>query len=188
MEPFKNRILYTTDDEGGGSPPPEKPGEDPPKKSGGQEKPPATWDEIFEHPRFKELNKRASDAEGRLKQIEEERKKADEERLKKQEEWKELAEKRERELEVERLKRLQFEIGSEKGLPSRLISRLNGSTREELEADADAILSILEDTKGGKGTPPGSSDRSDRKAVELDGKSPSQIRKAMQEAMGKEED
>lgn len=54
----------------------------------------------------------------------------------------------EREREAQRakeaeLKALRLEVGQQKGLPPTLAQRLSGSTREELEADADLVLSDL---------------------------------------------
>lgn len=38
---------------------------------------------------------------------------------------------------------LRYEVGAAKGVPANLIGRLQGATREELEADADALLAAF---------------------------------------------
>lgn len=51
---------------------------------------------------------------------------------------------------------LRYEVAGEKGLSSSLAKRLHGSTREELEADADALLEEFgEKGNGDKPTPGG---------------------------------
>ena len=53
-------------------------------------KPPATWDEVFQHPRFKELTGKASAAEKRLKEIEDAKAAAEVEEAKKRGEFEKL--------------------------------------------------------------------------------------------------
>lgn len=43
-------------------------------------------------------------------------------------------------------KALRYEIAAEKGLDLKFASRLNGSTKEELEADADALMALIPGT------------------------------------------
>lgn len=50
-------------------------------------------------------------------------------------------------------KALVAEVAQEKGLPPKLAARLSGSTREELEADADDLLEVV-GTKDGAGAKP----------------------------------
>lgn len=38
---------------------------------------------------------------------------------------------------------LRYEVGSAKGLPAQLVGRLQGDTREELEADAEQLLALV---------------------------------------------
>lgn len=49
----------------------------------------------------------------------------------------------EKQLADERLARWRAEIAAEKGLPAKLAARLTGSTREELEADADELKAFI---------------------------------------------
>lgn len=43
---------------------------------------------------------------------------------------------------------LRYEVGAAKGVPANLIGRLQGSTREELETDADALLAAFPASSG----------------------------------------
>lgn len=45
-------------------------------------------------------------------------------------------------------------IAAERGLPAALVDRLQGTTREELEADADRLLEALSEVAGGRSGPP----------------------------------
>jgi hypothetical protein len=57
-----------------------------------------------------------------------------------------------------RLEALRLQVATEKGLPAPLAGRLNGTTKEELEADADGLLELVK-----QDTPPprrGSTDAS----------------------------
>jgi len=49
----------------------------------------------------------------------------------------------ERQIAEERQARWRAEVAAEKGLPAALAARLQGSTREELAADADALLLLI---------------------------------------------
>jgi len=80
-----------------------------------------------------------SDDEKRVEALEAERKRA------------ETAESRIQELEV---KQLRSEVAAEKKLPPKLAGRLTGETREEIVADADALLEDL-GTLPGETPPPG---------------------------------
>lgn len=55
----------------------------------------------------------------------------------------ERAERLDQELAAERSGRLRLEVATAKGLPPELAARLQGGTKEELEADADALISLL---------------------------------------------
>lgn len=44
---------------------------------------------------------------------------------------------------------LRYQVAAEKGLPAELAVRLQGSDAKELAADADKLLALLGDTKGG---------------------------------------
>lgn len=49
-----------------------------------------------------------------------------------------------KELERERSTRLRYEIAAEKSIPADALALLEGSTREEIEAKADALLELLD--------------------------------------------
>lgn len=55
----------------------------------------------------------------------------------------ERAEQMERELATERSNRLRLEVAQAKKLPVEMAARLQGNTKEELEADADALARLL---------------------------------------------
>ncbi|WP_064075907.1 capsid assembly scaffolding protein Gp46 family protein [Prescottella equi] len=57
--------------------------------------------------------------------------------LQREKERADAAEKRSKELEDDKLRR---DVAADKGLPAKLAARLRGSTKEELEADADELL------------------------------------------------
>jgi hypothetical protein len=100
--------------------------------------------------RFDEINKelkalRAAQAKAEAERVEVERKAAEE-----QGKYRELYEKEkaERESALAEMKRLQLqalrrEVAAEAGLPAGVADRLMGETREELLADAKALLDIL---------------------------------------------
>lgn len=50
-------------------------------------------------------------------------------------------------------KLLRFQVATEKELPSAFVSRLQGNTREELEADADALLELVKSRSEQEKTP-----------------------------------
>ena len=171
---IKPYFLFNKDGDGEGSPPPATPHADPPAPG---DTPPGTWEEIFQHPRFKELNTRAKAAEGALAKIEADRKAADDEAAKKQGEWQKLAEQREAELKAERLTRLRLEVATKNGVPPELAGRLTGSTEEELTSDAKALLEYLKPPKSGPGVPPISTKGSSTKPLDFSKMSPAEIRK-----------
>jgi len=94
------------------------------------------------------------DALSRIKEFEDAQKSEDEKRveaLDAERKRAETAESRIQELEV---KQLRGEVAAEKKLPPKLAGRLTGGTREEIEADADALLEDL-GTLPGETPPPG---------------------------------
>lgn len=144
-------------------------------KSGGEDHmvPKSRLDEVLQ-----EKNRLAAEQQALKEKLEAREK----EELKEKEQYKELAEKLEKERDEERLARMRFEVGSEKGLPADLTKRLTGETREELEADADSLMEALENARsGGKGTPPGNSDKSSKEPLDLNNMSPAEIRDARKE-------
>lgn len=50
-------------------------------------------------------------------------------------------------------KALRYEVAAAKGIPLALASRLTGATKEELEADADALKALIPDAKPGTPKP-----------------------------------
>jgi hypothetical protein len=111
---------------------------------------PKSWEDIFKHPRFKELSTRAAKAEKALAD-------ADAAKLKEINDYKSLFEKTESELKTERANNLRLKVASSKGIPADLFDRLRGETEEELAKDADTLLALLKpapkaDDKG-KGLP-----------------------------------
>lgn len=64
------------------------------------------------------------------------------------------AEQAERRAAEAELRVLRAEVASAKGIPTGLAQRLHGSTREELEADADALLKDIPASPGRPKTPP----------------------------------
>jgi hypothetical protein len=103
--------------------------------------------------RFQQVVKERQDLEKRLEALEKaEKEKADKEAAD-QGKWKELAEKRELELKVERLRLTRLEVGAKKGIPVDLVGRLQGQTAEEIEKDAEALLAFLKPASG-PGVPP----------------------------------
>ena len=55
----------------------------------------------------------------------------------------EAREQMEKELAAERASRLRLEVAQAKGLPAEMAARLQGGTKEELEADADTLVRLL---------------------------------------------
>ena len=55
----------------------------------------------------------------------------------------EAREQMEQELATERASRLRLEVAQAKGLPAEMAARLQGGTKEELEADADTLVRLL---------------------------------------------
>lgn len=63
-------------------------------------------------------------------------------------------------LAKERVMRLRAEVAAEKGLTAAQAKRLSGSSKEELEADADELLEAFPVSKSDKGDDDGKDDRS----------------------------
>lgn len=119
-----------------------EPAKETPKES---EKFPASWEEIFQHPRFRELNQAKQNAEQRLKEIEAKEKEARDKALADENKWKELYEGAQKELSVERLGSLRLRVATSKGLPLELVERLRGETEEEIAKDADELLALVKE-------------------------------------------
>lgn len=98
----------------------------------------------------REAERRAKDGEAailRLKEIEDAQKSE-------QEKLTERAEKAEREAAEARIALMRRDVAADKQLPPAMADRLRGTTREELEADADELLKMLP-TNGSDNKPKG---------------------------------
>lgn len=93
--------------------------------------------------RYRTEAKQNAEKAKRLDEIEE-ASKSEQQRLS---EAKEAAEKRAADLES---RLLRSEVATEKGLPPALAARLTGATKEELEADADQLLTLVGKPAAGK--------------------------------------
>lgn len=116
-----------------------------PEEDVGLEDLPQSWQEHIKDLRSENAGRRT-----KLQEIEEEQERAREEEMQRKEEWKELAEKRQGELdalaqEKETLERklLVQDVAQEIGLPPNLADRLQGDTREELVKDAKELHSLV---------------------------------------------
>lgn len=87
--------------------------------------------------------KAARDAQAKLKEIEDAQKSEEQKRQ-------EAADAALKEAEAAKAKALRYEVAAAKGVPLTQAHRLQGATKEDLEADAEAFL---KDLHGGNGTP-----------------------------------
>ncbi len=131
------RKYYQADPVGGGETP-----NDPPKEN---EVFPTSWEQIFQHPRFRELNTAKQAAEQRLKEIEVKEKEARDKSLADENKWKELYEGTQKELSAEKLGSLRLRVATSKGLPLELVDRLRGESEEEIAKDADGLLALVKE-------------------------------------------
>lgn len=158
--------------------PDEKPDDEPPGKKPA-EKPDTPAPVPYE--RFAEVNKKASELEKRLAEIEDAQKKATDAQLAEQNKWKELAEKREQELTDERLSRLRLKVALDNELPTDIADRLVGKDDAELRADAERLKALLKPAEGPGNPRPG---RSGRAAVlNIRDMTPAQIREKKAELL-----
>lgn len=107
----------------------------------------------------KAAEKRATDAEARLKKL-------DEEKLSDQEKATRRAEEAEQRATAAESRALRLEVVTETGLPAAMAGRLQGATKEELLADAESLKSLLapatatnDDGAGGTDSPPNGTNR-----------------------------
>ncbi|MEM7344592.1 MAG: DUF4355 domain-containing protein [Chloroflexota bacterium] len=179
---YRNFIRFnanTTGGEGGQPPatPPATPPTTPPSTPpAGDNAVPTTWEDVFKHKRFKDLNDRAKTAETQLAQIQADQQAANEAALAEQNQWKQLAEQREQQLNAERRERLRLQVATDKGLPASLAARLQGDTVEALSADADQLLELVKPATS-PGVPPPSGGATPP-TVDLSQMTPAQIRAA----------
>jgi len=102
-----------------------------------------TSQQAVPYARFAEVNGELKKLREEFTKIEEARKKAETQKLTDQAQWKELAEQKDKELQAERLGNLRLQIALKKGLPVELAGRLQGTTADELEADAVALAKLV---------------------------------------------
>lgn len=154
-------------------PPVEPPPTEPPKGEPGPV--PTSWGDVFQHPRFKELNQRAKDAEEKLAQIEEQAKKENETKLAEQQKWQELAEARQKEIDPLKTENDRLRVAMEKQVPPELMDRIQGKTAEEMREDADKLMQFMKPAT--RGVPPAGSGRP-AAPVDLSKMSPEEIRES----------
>jgi len=130
--------FYFEEPGGAGGPPPADPPKDPPKEPPKDPEP-----KTIPYDRFKEVNEAKIRAEEALQKIKDEQKTADDKKLADENKWKELYEKEKTEKANKEIELLRLRVASKKGVPADLVDRLVGETEQELEADADKLLSFV---------------------------------------------
>jgi DNA repair exonuclease SbcCD ATPase subunit len=95
---------------------------------------PATWEEIFEHNRFKQLTERAKEAEMALDKLKSEREDQRQKELEEQEKWRELA--GERQSKIEELQPIQEQYNA-------MLERLRESNKQRIESIPEAMRSLV---------------------------------------------
>ena len=153
--------------------PPKDPPQDPPKGDPKKGPDPIPYD------RFKAVNEENNSLKSRIAALEaaaKEKEDANKSELQKlQEQFSDMNSK----WEAAEQKSMKLEVAQLKGIPVNLVDRLQGSTREELEADADSLAAFLKPPGGPGATPPPKGGKPT--GFDLEGKSPEEIRKAMAE-------
>lgn len=134
---------------------------------------PATWEEVFEHKRFKELNERAKKAEADLKAALDKLQASGETATQLQARLKELEggqsemerlqsglqqlqaqfEQSQQALETERLNSMRLKVATDSGLPASFAARLSGTTEDELRADAATLREFIKPATPGSPPP-----------------------------------
>lgn len=152
---------------------------------------PGSWDEIFQHPRFKALNVRATEAEAEMKKSKDEKSAADKKALEDQNKFKELYEgevKSHEEtkgtLESRDQDALRVKIGAELGLSPDLAARLVGEDEETIRQDGEKLadtLGIEQDEeqqrlRKERGIPPHNRKKSKKEVFDLEDMTPAEIR------------
>lgn len=170
-----------SDEEPKGTKPPAEPPSDPPEQNNntGGDAVPTTWEDIFKHKRFKELNTRAQQAEQQAEEMQKLLKAKEDEGKTEIEKLVERIGALESDLESKEKDNLRLSVAQAKGIPANLVDRLQGSTRDELEHDAEALKEFLKPAEG-KGNPPVPRGGSPV-GFDLSNKSPDEIRQAYKE-------
>ncbi len=104
---------------------------------------PTSWDEIFKHKRFKDLNTRAQNAETRLREIEESRQAEESRKLQEQGNFQKLYEDLQTQYENEKRYNMKLRLASSKDFPADLVDRVTGNTEEEIASDMDRLLAYM---------------------------------------------
>lgn len=118
---------------------------------------PKTWEEIFKHTRFKELNTRAQTAESKLSELEKAEQKKTEDALKEQNKWQELHNAKEAELNKTKIDLLRLKTLTGKILPDeqkdllKLVDRMRGDTEDEITKDVEELLAFIQPATKEKG-------------------------------------
>ncbi len=152
---------------------------------------PGSWDEIFQHPRFKALNERATEAEAGLKARDDAKTAAEKKALEDQNKFKELYETEVKShdetkgtLATRDQDALRVKIGSELGLSPELASRLVGEDEEAIRQDGEKLAETLgieqdEETqrlRKERGIPPHNRKKSKKEVFDLNDMTPEEIR------------
>jgi len=150
---FKAPLFYSQGDPGGGAQPP-APQAAPPEPPAAAPPKPGNDDVMIPKARFDEANTKLKETQDRLAQLEA----AENERKKKkmEEDGKinELLAQTQKELDNLKMENTRLQVAQAKNLPAELVDRLKGTTKEELEADADKLLAFVKAPGKVPGVPP----------------------------------
>lgn len=128
--------------------------------------------------RFKEINDQFKTLKADWDKAQKSAQTAKETELKEQQKWQKLYEEREAELSREKQTNTRLRVATTKGLPADLVDRLQGSTEEELSADAEKLLALFkpaaEDKAKAPGVPPSRGSKPAR--LDMSTMTPAQIR------------
>jgi hypothetical protein len=127
--------------------------------------------------RFKQANDKAKQLETQLAELRGQLEARENEGKTQVEQLTDQLTKLQTQFETERIQRQRLEVVTKKGLPPALASRLQGSTTDEMEADADALLQFVKLSEA-PGVPPASPRSGQSKpAFDLANMTPDEIRK-----------
>lgn len=165
---FEVPIYFEADDPpGGGQEPAPEPKEPAPEPKEDESKEPVPYS------RFAEVIKQRNEAREALEAAEKAKKAAAQKEAEEAGKFKELWEQSQRDLADAQLKTTRLEVAAAAGLPPEMASRLTGSNREELEADAKALAPLLKPAS--QGVPPKGRSKA-QSTVNLADLTPEQIR------------
>ena len=109
---------------------------------------PKSWEEVFQHRRFKELNDRAKQAEDSLAQIQQAKEEADKASLEEQQRFEDLYKQTQTELESERTENLRLKVVAQSKIDPELIDFVKGTTEEEMLASIETLKKHLKPATG----------------------------------------